>query len=1001
MLPDPTSHTELPDLTPEQIQIALKHGLAILPAEETSLDKILTQARRHPVLATAQATGLYQSALNNGEADLIARAELALGMCHMWWGYFPDAAAHLDAFFAAQIDDEQATLYARWHRLGCQRRMGRVADPTEQYFEIAQELAAIGDKTAHHRCLLDIAPTLALNHQPERANTILRAALNHFEQADLKTDYGLTRVIQARLAIHTKQLEQGFAWLAEAEEIFEQAGNPILLGYTWQQRGIYHIQKRQIEDAQCWLLAACQRAQAYRHPYYQVLALEDLANLWHWQGDNSKAFHTDQLIQRLARDHSLHSSLSNSMLRTGNYHFKRGQYDQANEAYRQAQQHYLAMELADYAAIAHMNQGVVAIQQGRFAAALEEIQQALDVFTAHADISNQALAHHNLGRAYAQFGYFEPAIEHLQTGIELTRQAGSPLQSAKTVVYLARLLLAQGDHEGAEALVTATQERVTDAGLDEDIALCDLVLGDILLEQGKPDAARQPYRASIARYEALEQPAAAADPMLGLAQTHLALQHSKAAERTLAQVNQKTLPAHLRWRQLLLKSQVMKQRDQRQSALASSLEALHEVRNARWNLRDEMHIQQFILALQPAFDEAFNLAMDLPDPERALVAVELYGSQLLNVRLGELSSGPQRDPTNLLKDLIQHLHVHLGSDWTVLRYLWHDNDLWLFVLTPEGLTYYAIPLLPQTRLALRTCASPDDSFRRYAFRQEDNDQYERGTDQRRRLFDVLLPQIVKNRLGPDHTLIIVPSYQLHGLAFNALLDGDQPLLTRSRIMIVQSLTQLIDLLEAPVHRSSLREGLLLGQTEFPFPDYPALPHITNEIYAIEQLQHSQLEMFSPQTTHAHDIIQRGESGEFARFDWLHVATHAFADRATGAFTGLLLGDGIISLGSIQHWQLNAQMVTLSACQSGLGRWYYGDEIAGLAQAFFRTGARTVVASLWCIQDNLTADLMTDFYAGLHEGQTPLMALTNAQRSAHADGLDPYYWAPFATFGVPV
>jgi CHAT domain-containing protein len=159
-------------------------------------------------------------------------------------------------------------------------------------------------------------------------------------------------------------------------------------------------------------------------------------------------------------------------------------------------------------------------------------------------------------------------------------------------------------------------------------------------------------------------------------------------------------------------------------------------------------------------------------------------------------------------------------------------------------------------------------------------------------------------------------------------------------------------------------------------------------------------MFSPVENPSIDIQRRSAAGEFAGYDWLHVATHAYADRATGVFTGLLLGDGIISLEDIREWDLHARLITLSACQSGLGRWYYGDEIAGLSQAFFRAGARNIVASLWRVEDNHTADLMQSFYGGLSQSSSPLEALVDAQRTAHEAGLDPYYWAPFTAFGAP-
>jgi CHAT domain-containing protein len=92
-------------------------------------------------------------------------------------------------------------------------------------------------------------------------------------------------------------------------------------------------------------------------------------------------------------------------------------------------------------------------------------------------------------------------------------------------------------------------------------------------------------------------------------------------------------------------------------------------------------------------------------------------------------------------------------------------------------------------------------------------------------------------------------------------------------------------------------------------------------------------------------------------------------------------------------------VTLSACQGGMGRWFYGDEIVGLAQAFIGAGAQSVIASLWLAADRHTADLMPTLYARL-DSEGPVAALAGMQRSAIAGGLEPYFWAPFSVFGQP-
>jgi CHAT domain-containing protein len=99
--------------------------------------------------------------------------------------------------------------------------------------------------------------------------------------------------------------------------------------------------------------------------------------------------------------------------------------------------------------------------------------------------------------------------------------------------------------------------------------------------------------------------------------------------------------------------------------------------------------------------------------------------------------------------------------------------------------------------------------------------------------------------------------------------------------------------------------------------------------------------------------------------------------------------------------LNASLVVLSACDTGIGRVEGEEGTANLVQAFFIAGARSVVASQWAADDASTAALMKTFYQGLAKGQDKAMALREAKRSLMARfGADavPYYWAGFILMG---
>jgi CHAT domain-containing protein len=140
---------------------------------------------------------------------------------------------------------------------------------------------------------------------------------------------------------------------------------------------------------------------------------------------------------------------------------------------------------------------------------------------------------------------------------------------------------------------------------------------------------------------------------------------------------------------------------------------------------------------------------------------------------------------------------------------------------------------------------------------------------------------------------------------------------------------------------------------------------------------------------------------------LHFATHALIDEEHPERSGLALSagrgpsDGILQTREIYRLGLDAALVTLSACQTALGREVTGEGLVGMSRAFFHAGANAVAASLWNVSDRSTSDLMADFYAGVRAGASIDRALADAKRAflrGSPARQHPYYWAPFIVMG---
>ena len=151
-------------------------------------------------------------------------------------------------------------------------------------------------------------------------------------------------------------------------------------------------------------------------------------------------------------------------------------------------------------------------------------------------------------------------------------------------------------------------------------------------------------------------------------------------------------------------------------------------------------------------------------------------------------------------------------------------------------------------------------------------------------------------------------------------------------------------------------------------------------------------------------------GELSKYRYVHFATHGYLDTERAGFSAIVLSmvdeegkpqDGFLRTHDIYNLKLPAEMVVLSACETGLGKDVTGEGLEGLTRGFMYAGARRVVFSLWNVNDKATAALMQRLYSGMvRNGKTPAAALRAAQIEMLRSNQwqSPYYWAAFVMQG---
>lgn len=265
------------------------------------------------------------------------------------------------------------------------------------------------------------------------------------------------------------------------------------------------------------------------------------------------------------------------------------------------------------------------------------------------------------------------------------------------------------------------------------------------------------------------------------------------------------------------------------------------------------------------------------------------------------------------------------------------------------------------------------------------------------------------------SLVIVPSGALFYFPFEVLPFVDDDLLGKLlATAYVPSASTLVELRSRPARDL---EPLLLavGGADYGDPEalergglrglegLGGLPHSRREV---EQLG----SMFWRRSTlllGAEAAEARLKSLSLSDYSVIHLATHGWIDPVSPARSGLVFSresetseDGILQPREILRLPLRADLVTLSACQSGLGDLVTGEGMVGLARAFFFAGTDSVVASLWNVNDRANADFMEHFYRALERGASKAEALAAARHALRQsrEYSHPYYWAPYVLLG---
>ena len=283
------------------------------------------------------------------------------------------------------------------------------------------------------------------------------------------------------------------------------------------------------------------------------------------------------------------------------------------------------------------------------------------------------------------------------------------------------------------------------------------------------------------------------------------------------------------------------------------------------------------------------------------------------------------------------------------------------------------------------------------------------------LAERLIPQgVLEDRR--TRTLIVAAHGLLHQLPFQALRVEGVPLLEKFTVVYTPSLQAFAELEGAAVRHGRFgaiaaprdeksgqsrgypnsrgyAERLFCGVEEFG-ERAPRLEYTGEEVRALARGRRRGTTIWWQEEATRERFLEASQRKELVRFGIVHLATHAVIDRGSPHSSKVMLTDRDLTVLDVMGLKLDADLVTLSACESAGADVGPGDELLGLTRAFLYAGARALVASLWQVEDESTAYLMKAFYRNLDHGMPIAEALRAAQLRLHAEGYEPYQWAPF-------
>jgi CHAT domain-containing protein/tetratricopeptide (TPR) repeat protein len=691
--------------------------------------------------------------------------------------------------------------------------------------------------------------------------------------------------------------------------------------------------------------------------------------------------------------------------------------------YGEALEYYRKTNVPRPAVVSSWGIGKAQYVLGRYSEALTTLQQTLAQAEFYKFTSLVAQSHDYLGRTCAAMNQQEQAIKHFETALGLYGKLGNPMEKARVWGRLGQLYQTQGKLDEAQKFYQQALQTfyALNDGIDQSATL--FAMGQLETRRGNFDAAELHFRQSIETTESVRSRSTSRD----LAAAFSATVHDRYLQyiQCLMRRNDKQSAARAfeiseseRARSLaeFLRSTETNLLASLDPELANQEKSLRHVIRAKEDKRVSLVGQKTIekADLKKIDTELAPLEAELAQLEAQYKSVSATISQRYP-KYDQITQPRGWDVARIQQQILN------DDDTVLLEYILGTDKSYVWAITRDSFTAHEI-----TGEVSKVAEAV------YNLSKEPGKGRENELNQATQALSQMVLSPVASQLN-KRRIIVIADGALHYIPFQMLVSPSsaEPLVVQHNIINAPSASILGELREEVAGRGVRSKVLAaFGNPALGSPQQSARASEQSrdidisgdsfdfsnigELFFAEREINSLREIATPAATFTATGVAANRkqlfSMDLSQYAILHFATHGLLDPNRPEHSGILLStvddhgnkqEGFITLQDVYSLRAPVDLVVLSACRTGLGNEIRGEGLVGLTRGFMYAGATTVVASLWKVDDEATAELMKLFYTEmLQNRKTPDEALRIAQNSIRQKPRwsSPHNWAGFTLQG---